>query len=61
MSVAERTYDVTRAGFRDLPDPATEGLSLLVEFLKSRGDIPSKVTMEQVTDPTLIRRICNTG
>ena len=47
-AIAEETYDVTHAGFRDFPDPATEGMRMLVDFWKRNGVIPGTFNVESV-------------
>jgi ABC-type nitrate/sulfonate/bicarbonate transport system substrate-binding protein len=58
-SVAEETYDVTRDGFRDRPDPATAGMTMLVDFWKGTGDVPQGFDVASVVDPRPILAVCN--
>ncbi len=57
-SIAEETYDVTHVGFRDFPDPATEGMRMLVDFWKSAGVIPEAFRVESVVDSGPIAAVC---
>ena len=57
-AIAEETYDVTHAGFRDFPDPATGGMRMLVDFWKSAGIIPATFDVESVVDPGPITTVC---
>ena len=57
-AIAEETYDVTRAGFRDFPDPATEGMRLLVDFWKGAGIVPDTFRVESVVDSGPIAAVC---
>lgn len=56
--IAEETYDVTHAGFRDFPDPATEGMRMLVDFWKSNGVIPEAFRVESIVDSGPIAAVC---
>lgn len=56
--VAEETYDVTSEGFRDVPDPATEGMEMLVSFLREQGKVPSDFTTARVVDSAPILAVC---
>jgi ABC-type nitrate/sulfonate/bicarbonate transport system substrate-binding protein len=58
---AEETYDVTHAGFRDVPDPATDGLQLLVDFWKQRGVIAGSLTRDDVVDSAPVLRITDSA
>lgn len=49
-AIAEETYDVTHAGFRDFPDPATEGMRMLVDFWKGAGVISDTFRVESILD-----------
>ena len=55
--VAERTYDITHAGFRDEPMPDTDGLRRLIAFLKARGDTPPGFTIDRVIMPEPIEEV----
>ena len=57
-AIAEETYDVTRAGFRDFPDPATEGMRMLVDFWRSNGVIPGAFNVESILDSGPITAVC---
>ncbi len=57
-AVAEETYDVTRDGFHDVPDPATEGMEMLVSFLRESGKLPSDFKTERVVDSGPILAVC---
>ena len=57
-TIAGETYDVTHAGFRDFPDPATEGMRMLVDFWKSAGIIPEAFRVESVVDSGPIAAVC---
>ncbi|MDE2838454.1 MAG: ABC transporter substrate-binding protein [Chloroflexota bacterium] len=57
-AIAEETYDVTHAGFRDFPDPATDGMRMLVEFWKSTGVIPEAFHAESVVDSGPVTAVC---
>lgn len=57
-AIAEETYDVTHAGFRDFPDPATEGMRMLVDFWKSAGVVPESFRVESVGDSGPIAAVC---
>ena len=57
-AIAEETYDVTHAGFRDFPDPATEGMRMLVDFWKGAGVIPESFRVESVVDSGPIATVC---
>ena len=57
--LAEETYDVTHAGFRDFPDPATEGMRMLVDFWKSAGIIHEAFNVESVVDSGPITAACS--
>jgi ABC-type nitrate/sulfonate/bicarbonate transport system substrate-binding protein len=56
--VAEETYDVTRDGFRDTPDPATAGMAMLVDFWKSTGEVPQAFDVASVVDSAPIIAVC---
>ena len=56
--VAEETYDVTRGGFRDVPDPATKGMRKLIAFWKSAGTLPTDFTLDRVVDPSPVIAVC---
>lgn len=56
--VAEETYDVTHEGFHDVPDPATEGMEMLVSFLQESGKIPNGMTASLIVDSGPIRAVC---
>ncbi len=56
--IAEETYDVTHAGFRDFPDPATEGMRMLVDFWKGVGIIPEAFRVENIVDSGPIAAVC---
>ena len=43
-AIAEETYDFTHEGFRDFPDPATEGMRMLADFWKSVALSPRRST-----------------
>ena len=58
-TIAEETYDVTQAGFRDLPDPATEGMRMLVDFWKGAGIISETFRVESVVDSCPITAVCS--
>ena len=47
---AEETYDVTHAGFRDVPDPATGGMKLLIDFWKAKGTLSASFELADVVD-----------
>ena len=49
-AIAEETYDVTHAGFRDVPDPATEGMQLLIDFWKAKGTLSASFALADVVD-----------
>jgi ABC-type nitrate/sulfonate/bicarbonate transport system substrate-binding protein len=55
--VAAETYDVTHAGFRDFPDPATTGLQRLIDFWKERGKLPAGFSIGDVTDSGPVRSV----
>ena len=57
-AVAEETYDVTRDGFHDVPDPATEGMEMLVSFLRESGKLPPDFTTDRVVDSGPILAVC---
>ena len=57
-AIAEETYDVTHEGFRDFPDPATEGMRMLVDFWKSTGVISEAFRVENVVDSGPITAVC---
>lgn len=57
-SVAEETYDVTRDGFRDVPDPATEGMGLLIEFWKANGTLPRSFEVANVVESSPVLAVC---
>ena len=57
-AIAEETYDVTHAGFRDFPDPATEGMRMLVDFWKGAGIIHDSFRVESVVDSGPITKVC---
>jgi ABC-type nitrate/sulfonate/bicarbonate transport system substrate-binding protein len=59
-SVAEETYDVTRDGFRDVPDPATEGMGLLIEFWKANGTLPQSFEVANVVESNPVLAVCET-
>ena len=56
--IAEETYEVTHEGFRDLPDPATEGMRMLVDFWKGAGLIPKAFDVGSVVDSGPIAAVC---
>jgi ABC-type nitrate/sulfonate/bicarbonate transport system substrate-binding protein len=56
--VAEDTYDVTHDDFRDVPDPATEGMRKLIAFWKSAGSLPADFTLERVVDSSPVLAVC---
>ena len=56
--VAEETYDVTRDGFRDTPDPATAGMAMLVDFWKGTGEVPQAFDVASVVDSGPIIAVC---
>jgi ABC-type nitrate/sulfonate/bicarbonate transport system substrate-binding protein len=49
-AIAEETYDVTSGGFRDVPDPATEGMRLLIAFWQANGTLPPSFALADVVD-----------
>ncbi len=57
-AIAEETYDVTRDGFRDFPDPDTEGMRMLVAFWKRAGVIPEEFNAASVIDSGPIAVVC---
>ena len=57
-AIAEETYDVTHAGFRDFPDPATEGMRMLVDFWKGAGIVHDSFRVESVVDSGPITAVC---
>ena len=57
-AIAEETYDVTSAGFRRTPDPATEGMRLLVDFWKANGKLPATFHVEDVVDSAPVLAAC---
>ena len=57
-AIAEETYDVTSAGFRRTPDPATEGMRLLVDFWKASGKLPATFHVEDVVDSAPVLAAC---
>jgi ABC-type nitrate/sulfonate/bicarbonate transport system substrate-binding protein len=56
--VAEETYDVTHDGFRDTPDPATDGMGKLIAFWQQAGTLPADFTLDRVADPSLVIAVC---
>ena len=56
--IAEETYDVTRDGFRDFPDPDTEGMRMLVDFWKRAGVIPPEFDAASIIDSGPITEVC---
>ena len=56
--IAEETYDVTHGGFRDLPDPDTKGMQMLVDFWKGAGIIPDAFDAASVVDSGPIVAVC---
>ena len=55
---AEETYDVTHAGFRDVPDPATEGMKLLIDFWKAKGTLSASFELADVVDSAPVLAAC---
>ncbi|MCH7482813.1 MAG: hypothetical protein IIC31_08320, partial [Chloroflexi bacterium] len=49
-AIAEETYDVTHAGFRDVPDPATEGMQMLIDFWKEKELLSGSFALSDVVD-----------
>ncbi len=49
-AIAEETYDVTHAGFRDVPDPATEGMQLRIDFWKAKGTLNASFALSDAVD-----------
>ena len=41
---------MTHAGFRDVPDPATEGMQLLIDFWKAKGILSASFALSDVVD-----------
>ena len=58
-AIAEETYDVTHAGFRDFPNPATDGMRMLADFWKRSGVIPATFRVESVVDSAPIAAACS--
>ena len=56
--VAEETYYVTSGGFRDVPDPATEGMHKLIEFWQQTGSLPPDFTLDHVVNRSLVMAVC---
>lgn len=56
--VAEETYDVTHAGFRDVPDPATAGMRKLIAFWQQAGTLPADFTLDRVVDSSPVLAVC---
>jgi ABC-type nitrate/sulfonate/bicarbonate transport system substrate-binding protein len=56
--VAEETYDVTRDGFRDTPDPATDGMRKLIAFWQAAGTLPADLTLDRVVDSAPVIAVC---
>lgn len=57
-TIAEETYDVTHAGFRDVPDPATEGMRLLIDFWKAGGTLGASFELADVVDSGPVLAVC---
>ena len=57
-AVAEETYDVTHDGFRDVPDPATKGMGLLIEFWKANGTLPQSFEVANVVESNPVLSVC---
>ena len=55
---AEETYDVTHAGFRDVPDPATEGMQMLIDFWKAKGTLSASFELAEVVDSAPVLAVC---
>jgi ABC-type nitrate/sulfonate/bicarbonate transport system substrate-binding protein len=56
--VAEETYDVTCDGFRDVPDPATDGMRKLIAFWQQAGTLPVDFTLERVVNRSPVIAVC---
>lgn len=56
--VAEETYDITRDGFRDTPDPATNGMRKLIDFWQQAGTLPAHLTLDSVVESSPIIAVC---
>ena len=56
--IAEATYDVTHLGFREVPDPATGGMRLLIDFWKAKGSLPASFSLDDVADAGPVLSAC---
>lgn len=56
--IAAQTYDVTHAGFRDVPDPATDGMRMLIDFWRGAGVLPPTFGLNEVVRSEPVLSVC---